>query len=180
VLNVRGLKRGLYHYASDRHALETLNTRSRSWRVERYLPRQSWYNGASALVFFTAIFARDQWRYEHARAYRAVLIEAGHMCQTCCLTATWLGLAPFCSMALAESALEKDLGLHVCGGRGKHSRKTPDELVAIGDYQHLVEHDLLPDFGRYALDPQFFAGTDAVLLAAGLDHCIHIAACLID
>ena len=111
VLDVRGLKRGLYHYVSDRHALERLKTRSRSWRVERYLPMQSWYNGASALVFFTAIFARDQWRYEHARAYRAVLIEAGHMCQTCCLTATWLGLAPFCSMALAESALEKDLGL---------------------------------------------------------------------
>lgn len=29
--------------------------------------------------------------------------------------------------------LEKELGLHVCGGRGKHSRKTPDELIAIGD-----------------------------------------------
>ncbi|HWA18707.1 MAG TPA: DUF763 domain-containing protein [Devosia sp.] len=29
--------------------------------------------------------------------------------------------------------LEKELGLHVCGGRGKHSRKTPDELVAIGN-----------------------------------------------
>ncbi|HZY67242.1 MAG TPA: DUF763 domain-containing protein, partial [Devosia sp.] len=29
--------------------------------------------------------------------------------------------------------LEKELGLHVCGGRGRHSRKTPDELVAIGD-----------------------------------------------
>ncbi len=28
--------------------------------------------------------------------------------------------------------LEKELGLHVCGGRGKHSRKTPAELVAIG------------------------------------------------
>lgn len=28
--------------------------------------------------------------------------------------------------------LEKELGLHVCGGRGKHSRKTPDELIAIG------------------------------------------------
>ncbi|MCB1498980.1 MAG: DUF763 domain-containing protein [Bauldia sp.] len=25
-----------------------------------------------------------------------------------------------------------DLGLHVCGGRGRHSRKTPEELVAIG------------------------------------------------
>lgn len=29
--------------------------------------------------------------------------------------------------------LEQELGLHVCGGRGKHSRKTPDELVAIGN-----------------------------------------------
>src|SRR6201993_3824542 len=29
--------------------------------------------------------------------------------------------------------LERELGLHVCGGRGKHSRKTPQELVTIGD-----------------------------------------------
>src|ERR1700682_4231401 len=29
--------------------------------------------------------------------------------------------------------LENELGLHVCGGRGKHSRQTPNELVAIGD-----------------------------------------------
>jgi uncharacterized protein len=29
--------------------------------------------------------------------------------------------------------LEKELGLHVCGGRGKHSRKTPQELVDIGN-----------------------------------------------
>src|SRR5246127_476830 len=29
--------------------------------------------------------------------------------------------------------LQKELGLHVCGGRGKHSRATPQELVAAGD-----------------------------------------------
>src|ERR1700734_1320176 len=29
--------------------------------------------------------------------------------------------------------LEKELGLYVCGGRGKHSRKTPEELLRIGD-----------------------------------------------
>ena len=28
--------------------------------------------------------------------------------------------------------LESELGLHVCGGRGRHSRKTPQELVEIG------------------------------------------------
>jgi hypothetical protein len=29
--------------------------------------------------------------------------------------------------------LGKELGIHVCGGRGKHSRQTPHELVSIGD-----------------------------------------------
>jgi hypothetical protein len=28
----------------------------------------------------------------------------------------------------------RDLGLHVCGGRGRHSRETPDELRAIGKH----------------------------------------------
>src|SRR3954462_11655541 len=27
----------------------------------------------------------------------------------------------------------RELGIHVCGGRGKHSRRTPDELVAVGE-----------------------------------------------
>ncbi|MET0970488.1 MAG: DUF763 domain-containing protein [Tardiphaga sp.] len=26
-----------------------------------------------------------------------------------------------------------ELGIHVCGGRGRHSRKTPDELMALGE-----------------------------------------------
>ncbi|TXR48830.1 DUF763 domain-containing protein [Phyllobacterium endophyticum] len=29
--------------------------------------------------------------------------------------------------------LSRELGVHVCGGRGTHSRKTPDELAAIGE-----------------------------------------------
>src|SRR4051812_30578270 len=29
--------------------------------------------------------------------------------------------------------LQNELGIHVCGGRGKYSRNTPQELVAIGD-----------------------------------------------
>jgi hypothetical protein len=27
----------------------------------------------------------------------------------------------------------RELGIHVCGGRGRHSRRTPDEFVAIGE-----------------------------------------------
>lgn len=29
--------------------------------------------------------------------------------------------------------LHEELGIHVCGGRGKHSRRTPDELAALGE-----------------------------------------------
>ena len=29
--------------------------------------------------------------------------------------------------------LQDELGIYVCGGRGAHSRKTPDELKALGD-----------------------------------------------
>jgi hypothetical protein len=31
------------------------------------------------------------------------------------------------------SPLQGELGIHVCGGRGKHSRRTPDELMALGE-----------------------------------------------
>ena len=31
------------------------------------------------------------------------------------------------------SPIEHELGIHVCGGRGKHSRQTPHELVTIGE-----------------------------------------------
>jgi uncharacterized protein len=31
------------------------------------------------------------------------------------------------------SSIAPELGLHVCGGRGKHSRETPHELLTIGD-----------------------------------------------
>ena len=51
------------------------------------------------------------WKYGHSRAYRMVLIDAGHLGQTFCLVATALGLAPFTTMAFSESGLEALLGL---------------------------------------------------------------------
>src|SRR6202044_392942 len=29
--------------------------------------------------------------------------------------------------------IERELGVYVCGGRGRHSRRTPDELTRVGD-----------------------------------------------
>jgi SagB-type dehydrogenase family enzyme len=109
--DVRGLKSGVYHYAPDRHVLSRIGRGVPRARIRAYVPGSEYFANASAMVFFTAIFARILWRYPYARAYRAALIEAGHVCQTFCLSATRLGLAPFSVMALADSVIERDLGI---------------------------------------------------------------------
>jgi hypothetical protein len=38
--------------------------------------------------------------------------------------------------------LEQELGVHVCGGRGRYSRQTPHELVSMGTTQDLMEQRL--------------------------------------
>jgi SagB-type dehydrogenase family enzyme len=108
---VQGLRPGLYHYAADRHALERLRGPIPDKRLAAYYPASGYFAKASAQVLFTAVFERQLWRYPYSRAYRAALIEAGHVCQTFCLTATWLGLAPYCLMGLADSVIERDLGI---------------------------------------------------------------------
>lgn len=110
-LRVAGLPRGIYHYRPDTHRLERLRTGATPADVRRLLPSQPWYSGASVVVLMTAVFARTQWRYPTGRAYRVILAEAGHLCQTFCLTASWRGLAPFCTMALADSRIERHLGI---------------------------------------------------------------------
>jgi SagB-type dehydrogenase family enzyme len=139
-LNVEGLPRGIYHYNSVAHHLECLRRGATRSEVTRILPGQWWYESAAALFLFTAVFPRTQWKYHAPRAYRAVLIEAGHVCQTFLLTATWLGLAPFCTMALADSYAEKILGvdgitesiIYVAGvgirPPGKKSARWPEKM----------------------------------------------------
>jgi SagB-type dehydrogenase family enzyme len=109
VRDVRGIPAGIYHYATADHRLTSLGRQGRE--LVEYLPGQTWYSAAPVLVLITAVFARTEWKYPFARAYRTVLLEAGHFAQTFCLVATALGLAPFCTAALADSLIEQDLGI---------------------------------------------------------------------
>jgi SagB-type dehydrogenase family enzyme len=109
--NVRGLSPGIYHYASDAHCLERLRKGSSKRQIASYLPMQGWYGSASVLFLITAVFGRTQWKYRFSRAYKVVIAEAGHLVQNICLTATALRLAPFCTMALADTMIERDLGI---------------------------------------------------------------------
>jgi SagB-type dehydrogenase family enzyme len=110
-LRVEGLEAGLYHYQARDHRLAKLPGKASPRLASAYCADQRYFSGAAALFIMTAVFARTMWKYGRARAYRVVLLETGHLCQTFCLVATRLGLAPFSTAALKDSLIERDLGL---------------------------------------------------------------------
>lgn len=110
--HVDGVAQGVYHYRPDRHDLELLKTGIVANRMVQLCGYQNWVRNCAALFVMTSVLSRVMWRYQNSRAYRVILLEAGHFCQTFCLVATWLGLAPFCTAALYDEKIENDLGLN--------------------------------------------------------------------
>ena len=62
--------------------------------------------------------------------------------------------------------LQNELGIHVCGGRGKHSRHTPQELVAIGDRVGV-------DGAALAKASRLVAKVDSAAVQDGFDLYLH-------
>lgn len=109
--DVDGLAPGLYHYHARDHVLERLG-RGPTRAALRHLAVDQQHVGTAAAVFLmTAVFPRSMWKYRAPRAYRVVTLDAGHLGQTFCLTATWLELAPFTTAAMRDTALERVLGI---------------------------------------------------------------------
>jgi SagB-type dehydrogenase family enzyme len=110
-LRVGGLDAGMYHYHAEDHLLEKLPVEASPRIARAYCADQPYVADAAALFIMTAVFSRTSWKYPHPRAYRVVLLDAGHLGQTFCLTATRMGLAPFSTAALKDTLIEKDLGI---------------------------------------------------------------------
>src|SRR5215468_8893039 len=62
--------------------------------------------------------------------------------------------------------LATDLGIHVCGGRGRYSRQTPSELVAVGDRVGI-------DGGALAASSRLVAKVDSAAVQDGFDLYLH-------
>jgi uncharacterized protein len=62
--------------------------------------------------------------------------------------------------------LSGEIGLHVCGGRGKHSRRTPHELVTIGDRVGF-------DGAALAIASRLVAKVDSAAVQDGFDLYLH-------
>ncbi len=59
-----------------------------------------------------------------------------------------------------------ELGLYVCGGRGRHSRRTPQELIAVGERTGL-------DGDQLARTSRLVAKVDSAALQDGFDLYLH-------
>ena len=62
--------------------------------------------------------------------------------------------------------LAGELGLHVCGGRGSHSRRTPEELIAIGERTGI-------DGAALAKASRLVAKVDSAAVQDGFDLYLH-------
>jgi hypothetical protein len=62
--------------------------------------------------------------------------------------------------------MARELGLYVCGGRGRHSRKTPDELMAVAERVGL-------DGGALARASRLVAKVDSAAVQDGFDLYLH-------
>jgi hypothetical protein len=62
--------------------------------------------------------------------------------------------------------LSDELGIHVCGGRGRHSRQTPQELVAIGERAGF-------DGAALATASRLVAKVDSAAVQDGFDLYLH-------
>jgi uncharacterized protein len=76
-------------------------------------------------------YGRDEflWRLSHPFWFQSFGAVMGMDWHSSGITTSVIG-----ALKRGLKPMEHELGLHVCGGRGQHSRKTPDELRVLGNH----------------------------------------------
>lgn len=111
VNNVEGVAPGLYHYSVQDHSMELLQRGDFRERCIAYSAGQTWTEKASVLFIMTAMIGRTSWKYRVPRAYRAFLLDVGHLSQTFLLVSSALGLGAFCIGIIGDTLIEKELNI---------------------------------------------------------------------
>lgn len=111
VRDLAGVAPGLYGYHPLRHALAPLGLGAQAAaRVAAACYGDAAVAAAPWLLVVTGVFARSRWRY-HERAYRRILLDAGHLLGNAQLAANAIGLRHHLSAAFCDDRLNAALGL---------------------------------------------------------------------
>lgn len=115
VQHVEGIPAGLYHYDASGHGLEQiarLDAQAVRAIAMHAVAGQDYFARAHVLVVMGVRFARSYWKYRnHAKIYRALILEAGHISQNIYLSAAESGLGAFITAAINERDLETAFGM---------------------------------------------------------------------
>lgn len=141
--HVDGLSPGIYHYHAIAHELGRQAAQPDNLEAfcMRLLSGQHWFASAHAMVVLVCRFGRNFWKYRnHAKAYRAVTLDVGHVSQALYTVATAQGLGAFVTAAINESEIEVLLGfdpmvdgaLAVCGFGWRAEKMNTAELDPAG------------------------------------------------
>ncbi len=144
VQHVEDVAPGLYHYQASEHALELLPSPELPLPefIMQAVAQQHWFSDAHVLVLLAPRFDRTFWKYRnHAKGYRVVALEAGHLSQTLYLSATEAGLGAFITGAINEVQLEEAFGLDhlhqgilaICGFGYRATQMVTTELDPTGE-----------------------------------------------
>jgi len=132
VHRVDGMKPGLYHYDLFNFSLEML----RRTPMSVISPSGS---GIAATILIGGIFFRSAWKYRH-RAYRYVLLDAGHLIENLRLALSALGLKGSMELNFDDQAANVLLGVD----------ETREVCLAC---VHLIDGQMDKDKTRLPADP---------------------------
>lgn len=109
--NVQGLPKGLYRYLALEHALAALKTDNAILdKTARACFDQRWMARAAAVLFFSVVPYRMEWRYGPASP-KLIALDAGHACQNTYLAAESLGAGACAVAAYDQTRVDQLVGL---------------------------------------------------------------------
>ncbi len=132
-------------------------------RVPRWLGERMTRLGAVIAEAIVLEYGRDEFlrRLAHPFWFQSFGAVMGMDWHSSGITTSVIG-----ALKRGLSPLAGELGVHVCGGRGTHSRRTPHELVAIGDKVGF-------DGGGLATASRLVAKVDSAAIQDGFDLYLH-------
>lgn len=143
IQHVQDIPPALYHYNALTHVLELVVDEVDVYELAlRALGQQCWFANSAVQVVLVARFERCFWKYRsHSKAYRAQILDAGHLSQLLYQAATNLGLGAFVTSAINEIDIEKMFGLDeltcgpiaICGFGPRAQDQTVTEFDPLGE-----------------------------------------------
>lgn len=108
--NVDGVEPGVYHYNVQEESLECVRQGQFSAEFGRICFTEAMFSKLPMLVIISGILKRSSLKYSE-RAYRFMVLEAGHVGQNLCLSATALGLGSLMLGGYLDEEIDKILGV---------------------------------------------------------------------